>query len=128
MNINNIAENQRTEKISSLTSSDDELSGDDNDEHDADIATFNVGMNDINDTVPKYTKYYEEIHGRDDDNEDEQLRNEANVIFEEDPYARLLQDVNSVVNADIRNATLSKLGAIAKKKEKIQWILNNSTT
>ncbi|CAH2083802.1 unnamed protein product [Euphydryas editha] len=39
--------------------------------------------------------------GRDDDNEDEQLRNEANVIFEEDPYARLLQDVNSVVNADI---------------------------
>ncbi|CAH2083798.1 unnamed protein product [Euphydryas editha] len=63
MNINNIAENQRTEKISSLTSSDDELSGDDNDEHDADIATFNGGMNDINDTVPKYTKYYEEIHG-----------------------------------------------------------------
>lgn len=63
MNINNIAENQRTEKISSQISSDDELSGDDNDEHDADIATFNVGMNDINDTVPKYTKYYEEIHG-----------------------------------------------------------------
>lgn len=65
--------------------------------------------------------------GRDDDNEDEQLRTEANVIFEEEPYARLLQDVNSVVNADIRNATLSKLGAIAKKG-KIQWILNNSTT
>lgn len=51
--------------------------------------------------------------------EDEQLRNEANAIFEDEPYARLLWDVNSVVNADIQNATLSRLGTIAKKKDKI---------
>ena len=51
-----------------------------------------------------------------DENEDEELEGHANVIFENDPYEMLERDPHSVVNADIQNATLSKLGAIAKKK------------
>jgi len=56
---------------------------------------------------------------RDDDNEDEESRNEANVIIETDPYEKLKQDAHSSLNADIQNATLNKFGAIAKQRKNI---------
>lgn len=54
-----------------------------------------------------------------DDADHEELQNEANVIFANDPYDRLLLDPESNVNADLSNASLSELGAVAKRRENL---------
>lgn len=54
--------------------------------------------------------------GEDEINEAEHL---ANILTEADHYAQLQNDRHSTVNADIQNAMLGKLGAIAKKKRKL---------
>lgn len=46
-------------------------------------------------------------------------QNQANVVEIADPYQQLLQDPNSGINDDLVSATMSKLGAIWKKKDNL---------
>lgn len=54
-----------------------------------------------------------------EEEEDEELLRAVNVVLEKDPYDVLLRDPQSNVNADLHNASLSKLGAIAKQRENL---------
>lgn len=58
-----------------------------------------------------------EKEDEEDDGEDEPGHN--NIVFENDPYALVAQYPDSTVNADLQNAALSKLGAVAKKRENL---------
>lgn len=52
----------------------------------------------------------------DEEDEDDDLLRAVNVRTENDPYEMLLRDPHSNVNADLQNASLSKLGSIAEKR------------
>ncbi|XP_049318190.1 uncharacterized protein LOC105232370 isoform X10 [Bactrocera dorsalis] len=58
-----------------------------------------------------------EKEDEDADGEDEQEH--ANIVFENDPYALIAQYPDSTINADLQNAALSKLGAVAKQRENL---------
>ena len=56
---------------------------------------------------------------REAEQDEEEVRDLANRIREENLFEELFRNPNSVVNADLRLATLNKLGAIAKKKQNL---------
>ena len=67
--------------------------------------------------IDKTLQIYRELCREDDEDNVDDLQQHANLFFEEDPYALLQNDPHSIVNADILNAMIGKLGAIAKKKK-----------
>ncbi|CAG5038636.1 unnamed protein product [Parnassius apollo] len=53
----------------------------------------------------------------DEEQEDEELLRAVDILHVRDPYDLLLRDPNSTANVDLQNASLHKLGAVAKKKK-----------
>ncbi|RVE40725.1 hypothetical protein evm_014626 [Chilo suppressalis] len=72
---------------------------------------------DIEKTLEICRQLCREKEDEEDDGEDEP--GHANIVFENDPYALVAQYPDSTVNADLQNAALSKLGAVAKKRENL---------
>ncbi|CAG4939236.1 unnamed protein product [Parnassius apollo] len=55
----------------------------------------------------------------DEEQEDEELLRAVDILHVRDPYDLLLRDPISTANVDLQNASLHKLGTVAKKRENL---------